>query len=178
MSARPESSPRGDRPASSSVARRVRGEVWILPALAVVLVAGLWWTRSAEGPTASSPRSPDLAPPTAPPASATPATAPPSPFSALVGRWRRPDGGYVLEIRSVQRDGNLEAAYFNPDPIPVQRALVREHGGAVQVVVVLGAHYAGSTYALVYDAESDRLAGVYDQRVARQQFEVAFERAP
>ena len=40
----------------------------------------------------------------------------------LVGRWLRPDGGYVVEIRSAQVDGRLDDAYLNPRPINVSRA--------------------------------------------------------
>jgi hypothetical protein len=33
----------------------------------------------------------------------------------LVRRWVRPDGGNVVEIRSVQADGTLDALRFVPD---------------------------------------------------------------
>src|SRR5262245_38211615 len=42
--------------------------------------------------------------------------------SRLVGRWQRPDGGYVIEIRNVATNGKLDAGYFNPRPINVARA--------------------------------------------------------
>ncbi len=34
----------------------------------------------------------------------------------LVGRWLRPDGGYVLEIRGAQADGRLNTAYLTRAP--------------------------------------------------------------
>ena len=40
----------------------------------------------------------------------------------LRGRWVRPDGGYVIEVRDTQAGGRVEAAYFNPRPIKVSRA--------------------------------------------------------
>jgi hypothetical protein len=40
----------------------------------------------------------------------------------LRGRWVRPDGGYVIEVRDAQAGGRLDAAYFNPRPINVSRA--------------------------------------------------------
>ena len=40
----------------------------------------------------------------------------------LKGRWLRPDGGYVIEIRQVDADGQLDARYFNPSPIRVVAA--------------------------------------------------------
>jgi len=38
-------------------------------------------------------------------------------FHHLVGRWIRPDGGYIIEIRNVDSNGILAAAYFNPRPV-------------------------------------------------------------
>jgi hypothetical protein len=40
----------------------------------------------------------------------------------LTGRWQRPNGGYIIEIRSVEPDGRINAAYFNPQPINVAKA--------------------------------------------------------
>jgi hypothetical protein len=40
----------------------------------------------------------------------------------LIGRWVRPDGGYVLEIRSVQDNDTLDVSYYNPRSINVYRA--------------------------------------------------------
>jgi hypothetical protein len=37
-------------------------------------------------------------------------------FEKLKGRWVRPDGGYVLEIRAVDSRGAIDAAYLNPRP--------------------------------------------------------------
>jgi len=43
-------------------------------------------------------------------------------FESLKGRWLRPDGGYVLEIREIDGSGKMVAAYFNRRPINVARA--------------------------------------------------------
>ena len=40
-------------------------------------------------------------------------------FQKLIGRWLRPDGGYILEISHISSDRKMEAAYFNPRPINV-----------------------------------------------------------
>jgi hypothetical protein len=45
----------------------------------------------------------------------------PDPFN-LVGRWLRSDGGYVLQLSGPGPNGELKAAYFNPQPINVSRA--------------------------------------------------------
>ena len=31
----------------------------------------------------------------------------------LQGRWRRPDGGYVIEIKEIDASGKMDAGYFN-----------------------------------------------------------------
>ena len=86
----------------------------------------------------------------------------------LVGRWLRPDGGYVLEIRAARRDGQLEAAYFNPRPIHVAQANHRRDGGEVAVFVELrDVNYPGSTYTLRYVPAQDRLMGEYFQALQR-----------
>ncbi len=95
----------------------------------------------------------------------------------LAGRWQRPDGGYVLEISDIGPDGRVKAAYFNPRPIHVARAEWKEREGLPQLFVELrDLNYPGSTYTLTYDAEADRLAGVYYQAALRQTFDVVFER--
>ena len=95
----------------------------------------------------------------------------------LVGRWVRPDGGYVLEIRSAQAGGRLEAAYLNPRSIKVSRAEWRREEGRLHVFVELrDANYPGSTYNLRYSPDRDRLIGAYYQAVQRQTFDVEFVR--
>jgi hypothetical protein len=49
-------------------------------------------------------------------------------FRALSGRWLRPDGGYILDIRHVDARGKMDAAYLNPRPIPVARAEATRDG--------------------------------------------------
>jgi len=72
----------------------------------------------------------------------------------LVGRWLRPDGGYVLDIRRAQVDGRLDASYFNPRPINVSRAEWRREGGQLRVFIELrDVNYPGSTYTLGYVPE-------------------------
>ena len=95
----------------------------------------------------------------------------------LVGSWVRPDGGYVLELMKVGKDGSLKAAYFNPRPIHVSRAEYRRKGGTISIFVELrDINYPGSTYNLHYDPVSDRLKGIYFQAALQQQYEVEFER--
>ncbi len=95
----------------------------------------------------------------------------------VVGRWLRPDGGYVLEIRSIGADGTAQTAYFNPQPINVARAQVRSTDMAVAVYVELrDTGYPGNYYKLNYDAQGDRLVGTYDQPEAGQRFDIYFER--
>jgi hypothetical protein len=95
----------------------------------------------------------------------------------LAGRWVRPDGGYILELREPHEGGSLKAAYFNPRPIKVSQAVWTRQGGKITVLVELrDVNYPGSTYNLEYDAKSDRLKGTYFQAVERQTYDVQFVR--
>jgi hypothetical protein len=98
-------------------------------------------------------------------------------FQPLVGKWMRPDGGYVISVRSVTPDGRVDAAYFNPRPIHVSRAEASAEGNRVRLFIELqAAGYPGSTYELAYDPRSDVLTGVYFQAAMQQRFEVVFVR--
>ena len=95
----------------------------------------------------------------------------------LVGRWLRPDGGYILEIRRGHANGHLDAAYFNPRPIHVARAEWRREGGHLRVLIELrDVNYPGSTYTLNFSSEQDRLVGAYFQAAQQQTFDVEFVR--
>ena len=99
-------------------------------------------------------------------------------FQRLEGRWVRPDGGYILELRNIKKDGSVTAAYFNPKPIKVFRAKSSHKEGRIHLVVELrDANYPGSTYNLLYDPMSDRLKGTYFQAVERLFFDIEFMRA-
>jgi hypothetical protein len=96
----------------------------------------------------------------------------------LVGRWVRPDGGYVLEVREVAKDGTLKAAYFNPRPINVGRAEWQRKASTLMVLVELrDVNYPGSSYTLQYDPASDRLKGTYFQAVEKQTYAIEFLRS-
>ena len=110
-----------------------------------------------------------------PPTSA--AAKPPPAFEKLKGRWQRADGGYVIEIRSVEAGGKMEAAYFNPRPIHVAKAEASQEGGTVKVFIELrDVNYPGSQYTLTYDSGNDRLTGTYYQAVAGETYDVFFVR--
>jgi len=98
-------------------------------------------------------------------------------FGELSGRWVRPDGGYVLEIRSVDASGRIDAGYLNPTPINVAKAEATRDGSTVKVFVELRApNYPGSTYTLTYDPQRDQLNGIYFQALQQQRFDVTFVR--
>lgn len=98
-------------------------------------------------------------------------------FGVLPGRWVRPDGGYVINIRSVDGSGKLDASYANPNPLPFTRAEATRDGAAIRLFFELRAGgYNGSTYTLTYDPASDTLKGVYFQAVAQQKFNIYFTR--
>ncbi len=96
----------------------------------------------------------------------------------LEGRWVRPDGGYVIELRGIKNDGSVSAAYFNPMQIRVYRAEVLKKNGRTALTLELrDVNYPGSTYSLIYDPATDRLKGTYFQAVHKQTFAVEFTRA-
>ena len=55
----------------------------------------------------------------------------------LLGHWLRPDGGYVLELKEISRDGTLKAAYFNPRPINVAKAALSRKDGWLTIFIEL-----------------------------------------
>jgi hypothetical protein len=139
-------------------------------AVGIVLVVvaagclGLWWwkTNHAE---ASQPTT----------VAAQPAAM--SDFDKLRGKWVRTDGGYVLEIKQVANDGKIDAAYLNPRPINVSKAMALSEAGKMNVFVELRDRlYPGNYYKLTYDAGNDQLAGVYYHLGIQQQFDVIFVR--
>ena len=98
-------------------------------------------------------------------------------FDSLKGRWLRPDGGYVIDIRNVDASGKLDVGYFNPRPINVSQAEASREGDTTKVFIELrDVNYPGATYNLTYDPESDQLRGVYYQPAVRQSFDVVFIR--
>jgi uncharacterized protein (DUF2147 family) len=98
----------------------------------------------------------------------------------LVGRWQRPDGGYVLEIKAATDDGKLDAAYFNPNPINVSKAgwRISDEGLLIVSVELRDVNYPGATYTLRYDKATDLLAGAYFQPLNNQTYEIEFARLP
>jgi uncharacterized protein (DUF2147 family) len=148
---------------------------WILVGLAVaVALAGIYLVFVRQGPSsgdterAAGPGSSHQADKAAP-ASVD--------LQALVGKWVRPDGGYVISVRSVEPDGRVDAGYFNPRPINVSRAEASTEGNAVKLFIELqAAGYPGSTYELIYDPGNDALVGIYFQAAMQQRFQVHFVR--
>jgi hypothetical protein len=136
--------------------------------LVVGIVAALALLRGAAPGGTSSPAASPAVP-------IGPATG--SGFGTLKGRWLRPDGGYILEIRSIDASGKIDAGYLNPQPIHVARAEATRDGSSLKIFVELRAPgYPGSTYSLTYDPKRDELVGVYFQAALRQRFEVVFGR--
>lgn len=100
-----------------------------------------------------------------------------SEFQKLKGRWRRPDGGYIMAINSIAESGAIDAAYFNPYPIHVGNAVASRDGNVTKLFVELrDVNYPGSTYTLNYDPSNDQLEGIYYQAMEQQNFQVVFER--
>ena len=99
-------------------------------------------------------------------------------FGNLIGRWRRADGGYIIDIRRIDANGQMDAAYYNPKSIHVSRGEASLKEGAQYIFIELqDVGYPGSTYTLMYRPQQDILAGFYFQATVKQTFEVIFVRA-
>jgi hypothetical protein len=134
-----------------------------LPALAVICILGALWPvagtvfADSENPPKQTQVQADV--------------------QRLEGRWVRPDGGYLLELRDIKKDGRLMAAYFNPRPIKVFSAKWSHEDGKINLFVELrDFNYPGSKYNLQYEPRADRLKGTYFQAVERQTFNIEFVR--
>ena len=127
------------------------------------------------GKPADTPPTPAPAQTNAAPAAATTSVSPE--LAKLAGQWERPDGGYVLEIKSIDASGKAEAAYYNPNPINVSRAVAWREKGATKLVVELRDEgYPGCTYTLELNAQTGQLVGQYSQAAQQQTYEVVFAR--
>ncbi len=142
----------------------------LLPGLCAGALCGFLVSCGSKTDTPPAPRAPD--------SNAAPAAAAASPeLAKLVGKWERPDGGYILEIKSVDASGKLDTGYFNPDPINVARAAAMRDKGTNKVFIELrDVNYPGCTYSLTYDPQSDQLYGQYFQAAMQQTFDVTFAR--
>ena len=142
-------------------------------ALTITAIAALWLTGCGGDALDSQEES-------VPPVAAQEgAASTPADLQSLVGRWRRPDGGYVLEVRSVAGDGSVDASYFNPKPIRVSLAQAADWRGAAALFVELDdVNYRGSTYELLHEPDRDLLVGTYYQAALGQTFDVVFQRIP
>jgi hypothetical protein len=98
-------------------------------------------------------------------------------FQAIQGKWLRPDGGYVLDIKSVDAGGKMDAAYLNPKSIHVSKSQATQDGSALKIFVELrDVNYPGSTYDLTYNPDDDQFKGLYYHAGLKQRLEVNFVR--
>jgi hypothetical protein len=162
------------KPSAAKPQRRLPGVAALVLGLVVVAALGLWaWKRQRPSDSSSAALSAE----TNAINSSAAGVGSQSGFQKLSGRWRRPDGGYILEIRSVAPDGKMEAGYFNPRPINVAKAAASQEGASVKVFIELrDLNYPGSTYTLTYDPTNDLLQGDYFQAALKQTFDVVFTR--
>lgn len=83
----------------------------------------------------------------------------------------------MLDISAVEDGGKLAAAYFNPTPIHVSKALlVREATGLKVFIELQDVGYPGCTYSLKLDESTQQLYGQYFQAAQQQTYDVVFAR--
>jgi phosphoserine phosphatase len=98
-------------------------------------------------------------------------------YQKLIGKWVRPDGGYVVDIRSISADGKIEMLYLNPRPINVSKAQASTKEGIIDIFIELrDKGYPGSYYTLTFDSERNLLVGVYHHLGINQNFDIYFIR--
>ncbi len=98
-------------------------------------------------------------------------------FHLLAGDWIRNDGDYTIRVQKIAADGNLEASYFNPQPIHVGKSKWEITAANLFIMVELqDANYPGSAYTLQYFPTEDKLAGNYFQAVEGANYQVVFDR--
>ncbi len=154
--------------------RSAAGTVGLVLGVAMPMLAVSWWAW----PGLRKPESASQSRLSSEPAGKTDA-APRSEFQRLKGRWVRPDGGYVVDVREIDVGGRMDTSYFNPKPIHVSQARASQEGTATRVFMELrDVNYPGSTYNLTYNAREDQLEGVYYQAFLQQSFDVVFRRTP
>jgi hypothetical protein len=154
--------------------RRPYGLAALVIAVAVVAAVGFWWSKSRQADVAPAVVSKTAAGATNQNGSAA---TPKQAFEKLIGQWQRADGGYIVEIRSIEPGGKMNAAYFNPRPIHVAKAEASRYEGTVNVFIELrDVNYPGSNYNLTYDPADDYLKGIYFQAATGQTFDVYFMR--
>ncbi len=119
----------GNSKSEPKKARRRVTPIAAVIALAVVVAAclGFLWLKSRHpGPSVPTP-STGQSKATSQPAGAVASS---SGFEKLRGKWLRPDGGYTIEVRSIDDGGKMDASYFNPRPINVHKAEASREGAS------------------------------------------------
>jgi hypothetical protein len=165
----------GEKPRGNNQAQTTRRRMYVHLVILVLLIVGVFTGMAflmLHGKQTGAQSS-------GPPAAREPvaAAAVKAGFHPLKGRWLRPDGGYVIEIKGVDAAGKMAAGYFNPRPINVARAEASMEGTTLKVFIELrDMNYPGATYNLTYDPGSDQLKGVYFQPALQQSFDVFFDR--
>ena len=148
-------------------AGKTRPAILVVVLVAVVVVAGVWWLRSGRDTEGK----PDAG-------GSTAAALAAEQVELIVGRWRRTDGGYIVDIRGLDAAGNLMVAYYNPRPINVSQAQVVKSTEGLHIFIELrDTGYPGATYRLDFDGDKDVLTGLYHQPSVNQTFDVIFVRA-
>ncbi len=154
----------------NSGSKRVRVLLAAVLSVCICVIAGLWLLTDPGDKNAPS-EALDV--------NATARTPDEKPLNTgkLIGRWLRLDSRYIIEIRKINDDGTLDAAYYNPKPINIAQAKVSQEEAAMKVFIELRDRgYPGSVYTLYYRSDRDMLGGTYFHAGTKQHFQVFFVR--
>ena len=93
----------------------------------------------------------------------------------LAGKWQRADGPYTIQIMEIRKDGVLEVAYLNPNPMSGVTGNWKMKNKKLSIFIkIADVSYQGSTYQLKFNDHSGNLFGLYYQAIAKQTFDVSF----
>ncbi|MBN1410958.1 MAG: hypothetical protein JW969_08935 [Spirochaetales bacterium] len=97
-------------------------------------------------------------------------------YEQVIGKWERPDGGYVLEITGI-KDNQVYARYFNPRQINIAKSEIRDSSdGKIIYIEFDDENYKGSFYKLMYVEKNNLLMGKYYAAPADQTYNIYFQR--
>ena len=98
--------------------------------------------------------------PATPSATGEPKTRISGDFDKLIGRWRRTDGGYIIEVRGIDANGRMDAAYYNPAQINEYGVTFSVGRELEQVLMSIGVNYvfgSGDSFGYTIDPDTQEV---------------------
>jgi hypothetical protein len=95
----------------------------------------------------------------------------------LKGIWQRTDAAGELTISEIQDNGFLNATYYNPKGITIEKAVWLNSSDVLRIYILFREDkYPGSSFSLNYMIEKDMLLGTYFDALTNESYTVSFKR--